>query len=613
MRSIAVGSGKPIRLSLEQRSRLKEFLQLKHKKATDSRFGVESTWRTCIRMYQGTPDDHQRWMPFENAPTVEVTIGAMACDSVYAQACDLIFQTKPPLTIRSRKDEFDKSAEAVQDLVNYGVESGVWNFGPAAKEALLDMVQLGTAVLYVPWTKTVRKTDIREVMTFGPKMYCLAPEDFILPANATKDVQSAPFCTMRMVMDSKDLNLQARLNSWTVDDAGTADTESRVRGDRMRAAGISGGGPDTKPPSQIGVTSAYFDIDDDGINEDIEVIWNMTSGGILKCMYNRTDCRPFILECYQDRAHTWAGLGVMEMSIPFERVETEIWNNHVWNMMISNTKAITGPSTALQEKAQIYPGMFIPNDDGEIKPLDMGEVNSTAVNAVGLVRAMANERVGTQNLSSPIRSSSRTPGISMLSMMQQANRRFTPAFDNMRNLLAMGVAQCLYRIQEQVRADNKDVMKKLGDILGVGKASLVIELFQSNEVELLDAIDIQLTAASVSVNRESDRQNMVMLATQIYKPYMDGMAQLAQIAAQPPFPGADRVAKEAAGALNKLMRKIIKTFDQISDVDGFLIELDQIQPMMEQLGMGGPQNPAQQMVGQLPQNGAGPTQGTPLQ
>ena len=198
MRTIAIGEGKKLKLTIEQRARLKDFLINDHKKALDARAGWENMCRTAIRMYQGTPPDHARWLPFENAPVIEVTIGAMACDTVISQAEDLIFQVKPPLTIRSRKGEFDDAADAVQDLTNHGVESGFWNFEPGVKEGLIDQVQLGTVVGYIPYTKTVRKTDIREVETFGPKIYCLAPEDFIIPPNATKDVQACKFATMRI-------------------------------------------------------------------------------------------------------------------------------------------------------------------------------------------------------------------------------------------------------------------------------------------------------------------------------------------------------------------------------------------------------------------------------
>lgn len=603
MRSIAMNDGKPLRVSQTARAKLKEWLQLEHKKAQDARYGLENVWKTAVTMYQGTPPDHQRWIPFENAPVIEVTIGAMMTDEIYAQALDLILQVRPPVTVRSRKGDYDKTADAIQALIDHGTGSKYWNFLPAIKEGLLDQTKLGSVVWYVPYTKTIRKTNLRQIETFGPKIYSISPWDFICPSSASgKDVQTMKFATMRMVMSKNELNLRARMNNWTIDDAAAPDQTSPARSKELMAAGLSGGtlGGDGKNSIVIADTFAFYDIDGDGIDEDIEVIWNMTSGNPLKIMYNRfAPERPFVLEGYQDRAHIAFGLGVMEMSIPFERMITEIFNNDIWNMMVANTKLYQGPSTAMQEMTEIYPGKFIVNDDGKIEAMDMGVVTGNASQRVAQVIALARQRVGLQSPIAPTRVPGRTPGITTLTMMQQANRRFTAPFDNMRSGIGNVVLQCLLRLQEQVRGGNRALVKKLEEILGEEKADLVVALFKDDKVELIDAVDIELTASSVSVNREADRQNMVMLVTQIYQPYLQGMAQLAQVKAQPPFPGADKVADQAATALNKLMHKIIKTFDQVSDVRSFLIDLDSVQSMFEQLGAGGPQSGPEQMGAML--------------
>ena len=204
-----------------------------------------------------------------------------------------------------------------------------------------------------------------------------------------------------------------------------SDTSNPVGSDRLRLAGISSAGPSGKRPYAIGLTYGYFDIDDDGIDEDIEVTWNMTTGGVLKVCWNRYDLRPFVLECYQDRAHVAYGIGVMEMVVPFEMELTEIHNNRIWNMMIANTKMYTGPEAAMGEATEIYPGKYIPNDGGPITVLDMGQVNNAPVQAEMQAMSMAEKRVGTNELSAPARLGGRTPGITALSALQQANRRFT--------------------------------------------------------------------------------------------------------------------------------------------------------------------------------------------
>jgi len=579
MRIIATGTGEALKLTPDRRSRLKEYLMDEHNRARNGRAGLENTWRHAIRAYQAEALDQpdRRWRPFTGAPRIEIGLVGQLCDTVQSQVEDLIFQVKPPLTIRSRKDEYDEAAAAIQDYVDHGVESGRWNFEPAIKRGAIDWAQLGTVIWYVPFTKTVRVTDARKVITLGARISLVAPENFYLPKTADKDIQQASFCTLRTFMSKKQLALRARLNKWAIDDAAGMPDSDLVGHDRRAAAGLSSGGA-SKPPVTVARTWCYFDLDGDGMEADIIVTWNMLTGGIMKAEYDTYDYRPFVLQNYQDRAHSYAGVGVAEQVMQYQNAATEIINNHIWNMMIANTKAYTGPSEAMQEVQEIYPGAYIPNDSGkEVKPLDLGVVNASSVQAVQIILTMAKERVGTAQLSAPVRSASRTPGISMLSMLQQANRRFTHPFNNLRDGAAECVMQCLYREQEEVRAGNAELIAKIKAVMGDEKADLIIGLMRKSEVELFDALDVELVVSSVSINRESDRQNLVMLATQVVPLYWNVKKELAQFISAPPFPGAAEAAKEADKVFDKLFTKIIKTFDQVSDARAFMIPLENIE------------------------------------
>jgi hypothetical protein len=603
MRTIAAGTGSALKLTNDQRTRLKEFLVTDTRKALDGSFGLRNTWRQAIRSYQGDPIDEpdQRWRPFAGAPRIEISVAAEIQDTVVSQVEDLIFQVHPPLTVRARKGKYDDVAAAVQELVDHGVESGFWNFEQGVKRGTIDWAQLGTVIWYVPFTKTVRVTDVRTVVTMGPRISVVAPEHFILPAGADKDIQQAKFCTMRTFMSKNELKLRKAINHWVIDDAAGSDQDSMVAKDRKSAAGLGGGGY-TENKIPVGQTWCYFDLKGDGVEADLKVSWNMLTGGIMKASYNDTNWRPFVLECYQDRGHVYAGVGVPEMVLGYEKAATEIINNHIWNMMIANTKAYTGPSEAMQEVTDIYPGKYMPNDTNQpVTPLDMGQVNASAVQAVSLILSMARERVGVQSLSAPIKSASRTPGISMLSMLQQANRRFTHPFNNMRNGAGQVVMQCLYRIQEEVLGGNTELMDKITTILGDDKAELVFNLMKQSEVELRDALNIQLIVSSVSVNRESDRQSLVQLTTQVIPLYWNAKKELAQFIAMPPFRGADKVAENANEVLDKLFVKVMKTFDQVSDSRAMIISLDDIR-MAQQ---------ADQQMAQLQQGQSGPPQQGP--
>lgn len=591
MREISIpgGTGAKFQFKTGQRQMLKEWLDLEHVRAENSRFGIENTWKTNIREYQGQPPEKLGWVPFENAPTIQITSGAAQADQILSQAEDLIFQANPIVTVRARKDDFDDVAEDMQELVNWGVNNGAnggpWRFYPGIKEGLLDASQLGTYISYIPFLRTERVTDIRRVVDFGPQILSVAPEHFILPANATKDIQRAKFCTMVQYMDRTELRWRATAGDWMMDEAAAADGESKVRQDRLRAAGVMDSAPEGPLKVKVGYTFCYFDFHDGLGPRDLEVIWNMTSKGILKTQYNRYNCRPFVLECYQDRAHLPWGISPLEMDSPYGRLATEIWNNFVWNMMISNTKQYQMPAEMMNESQEIYPGKIWEKIGEGIEAIEMGEANPEAVQAYQIVIGMSASRIGTNQLSAPMRGGNRTPGISMLSMLQQANRRFTHPFANMRNFGAQCVIQCLYRIQEQVKGgpEKTAIVKALKQIMGDQKAERIIALFRRSDIELSDALDVQLTAASVSVNREADKQNMVMLMTQVMPLYKAGKQEAAQWIAQPPFPGARETAESYDHLLEKLKNKILADFEEVADGRTYSIDLSPVIQMAEQM------------------------------
>lgn len=591
----------------ELRSRLKQWVTNEIKgKDIASRVGIESTWRTALRMYQGTPAD-RRWLPFENAPHMEVTIGAENSDAIYAQALDLIFQTSPVLTARSRKDEFDEHADAVQDLINWGT-GGPWGLKPAGKVALLDDVQLGTGFFYVPFIKTVRKTDVYRIVDVGPEIRAVAPEHILLPFDCPSDMQKASRVTMRVPMSVEEANAVGRVQGWTLDDpSSTTGDDDRVMNDRRKLSGVSTDVPNENRPFFINYTWAQFDVDGDGEPESIYLIWNETTGEPLKLAYNQYDYYPFVKMVYQDRAHVPLGIGVMEMDAAYELLLTELSNNTLWNLMMRNMCMFKGPETAMPEVAELYTGKYFSTDAGDIEVMSMGEQDRTPIQFQMIIAAMAKSRVGVSDLNAVSRPANRTPGITQSIAAQQTSRRFTTPFDNMRESFAEVTMQCLYRIQEQLRGgkEKKAVRDVLDRVLGEEKADLIEELFTKSEVELTDALDIQLTAASTTINRDGDRQNMVMLSG-LWEKYFQGMSTLAQIKAQPPFPGAEIEAEKASQVLNKFMHKILRTFDQIADVDQYLLSIDNIET-----GQAMPPELQAMMNGQAPQqNGASP-QGQP--
>ncbi len=105
----------PLKIDGDRFVALKDWLTREITDAFSARTALESTWRELLRMYEGVPKDQVQDFPIPNAPNIEITLGAIAADSIYAQATDLIWQTKPFATVRATRNDSDL-ADAVKDL-----------------------------------------------------------------------------------------------------------------------------------------------------------------------------------------------------------------------------------------------------------------------------------------------------------------------------------------------------------------------------------------------------------------------------------------------------------------------------------------------------------------
>ena len=168
--------------------------------AISARQPQEAVWRDNLRQYEGIPKLPVRNIPIENAPNIEVTLGAIATDAVYAQAIDTIFTVSPILTVRpvSGDDHPERimRAKALQEHVNWGA-ANEWGLRIAADESILDDVKLGTGAYYVPFTEHVQKTKTAKVTRRGPAILTVPIEDFFVPGGSYDDLQRTRWLAIR--------------------------------------------------------------------------------------------------------------------------------------------------------------------------------------------------------------------------------------------------------------------------------------------------------------------------------------------------------------------------------------------------------------------------------
>ena len=582
--------------------------------ALAARKNLDATFREAIRLYEGIPDVETTNIPVEGFKRLEVTIGALSTDTVYAQALDLMTATTPLATVRGipkvpNDDPNAELAKAVQRIVDWGVEHE-WNTIPAADDMIYDVVQLGTSALYTLYQEKRVKRRYGTVTQYGPRTLCVPAEDIIVPGGSKYDPSLLRWVGVRNWLTQAELEERAVANGWyahAVERAGPAAADDWVT---LRRESV---GRQMKSPVLKGqiydVIDIYmqYDIDGDGINEDLLIVYNHTGQQILYCGYNPYDDVPLNFCRYQKRGHLFWGIGVMDMTRPYQREVSDIHNWRNINMFLANCRIWKAKYGSVPATIKLLPSKVLyMRDPDDLQSEAMADVYGSSAEAEMLTMQLAERRVGVNEMSSPRPSQvlgSRTPGITAMTLMQQANKRFVPAFHAMRLGVAGGIKQSLYRIAERIRARDERAEAHLLRVLGEKDGSMVVSALRDESFE--EGVQVGITASSSVVNREAEKQNSLLLVN-ILNSYYDRVVQLAMLASNPEAPPEIKsVATKIAEGAYEVMQRTILTFDQVRDPAQFLVNVND---EMDKINPGGEPQHLKVIQGLLGGGGGGPTE-----
>lgn len=558
-----------------------------------ARRDIETVWEENLRQYEGVASKTIKNIPIENASNLEITLAATAAEGIYAQIVNLIFQVDPLVTVREISDT-GRWTEHTKDLQRFTdvLARSKLELRDAAENALLDAVKLGTGVLYTRWGVREKKTQVRRIVERGPKAKAVPIEDFFVPGGAYSSLQTERWVAMRQWLTAHDLNLRERDQNWDIAGAMPGGLLDRTRMVRERLGRHDGMGQHTASGEteqnalyQIFDFWCLFDIDNDGIDEDLLVTYDFGSRRVLKWRFNPYDRRPFEAFRYMIREHLFYGIGVVEMLRPYQMGASNIYNNWVDNSLLANTRFWVGRHGAVpNNQLRIWPNRYLPlpNPRDDIIPHQMADTYPSAPAALQMTLQFAAKRVGADDLGVGPGGraggvlGNRTPGITALSLMQKSNERFGPAFDAARRAVSGCVKQSLFRYQERLLAQDADVILDITRMFGAESANRIFELLMDPTFD--DAMAVELTASSAQVNRESDRQNWLLLVQQVIT-VGEKIMGLVQIIESPPEAGVGPLMKDTARQLvdmaNEILGRTLRTFDQVRDPGRFLIELNE--------------------------------------
>jgi len=562
-----------LRVTDDQLSHFNSWLACELADAKAARTALEALWRELIRQYDAVPRNPLRNVPIENASNIEVPLGATATDSVFAQMIDLIYTISQPITIRHKHKDFIQRAKAMQKYVDIlHKEIGL---RPASEHSIFDTCQLGTGFYYIPFVEQYIKTKLHRVTRRGPMVISMLPDDVLMWGGVFDSVQECRGLSLRFYLTLDDLQTAAKNRRWDITEARPCATGDWIRQRRERISRVQGDMQRKNDIYEIHDVYVRYDIDEDGFDEDLLANFDMTSGKCLRLRYAPHDERPVEKMCYQIRSHMPYGLGIMEMLSPLQNELSDLHNYQVDNVAMANMRMFKSRYGAVKGGTiNIWAGrnleMANPEDLAEVK---LSDIYPSLERVQGAITSLAERRTGANELTQPNQNQTfgnRTPGVTAMSLLQQANRRFTPAFDAVRLGTAGAVRQALLRVAERIRGGDLDYEQHIINTLGATDAQQVLDCLRD---PLFDhSIGIEVTASSNAINKDADRQNAVTLAN-LLAPYYEKMLQLVATVSNPMAPQEVRsMAMKIASSTSELLDRIIRTFEQFKDPETFITD-----------------------------------------
>lgn len=284
--------------------------------------------------------------------------------------------------------------------------------------------------------------------------------------------------------------------------------------------------------------------------------------GTIYNFYNE-NLRPFEDSKLAYDDDTYFGYGLCEMLASYEE---EVSKTHNWRRN-NRDFATTGigrvnKNSKLSSIVQLFPGLLIPADEGEIEPLQFGAgalqygtedemlTLSLAKERSGVDPAIGGAGGGVVNSKRGIYSAQGTAAV-----MQQQNNRNNLRMSDMRSA-HVRIGRKLLNIYSSFGIGTKSRM--FGD-----RSQILVEALGAYKSKKLG---LAIKAATASVNRELEKQNDILLASTLDRLYAGDAQMIQTMVTQKLPPELQSYYLDVLAAKNQVMIKMLRNFGR-DDVD----------------------------------------------
>jgi len=565
--------------------------ELNHCAAERSGFLMKlARWKVAYRAPRAMEPKH---FPIFNSSNVTVPVIKEAVNTIVAQLVQATLTARPRWVFKDMAKEWEPFIDEMEEYMDISSERDM-ELSKHVIPWIVEMAKLGTSILEVGYDYDMRKiykysadgkkTYPKEVIRKdGPSLQHI-PLDRWWVRMKERDHQSSDWCAKEIELSEYELRRmyrQGKLHS--VDElitaAGPAQSNIVETSQELIEETSPQGGRDSYKILEIWAT---YDIDGDGIDEEIKFYYHRETGMFLGEFFPDFDhgMRPFIKIGYFPVEDRYYDEGLCEMLEQFQEAISAISNRRADNASLANLKMIIKKKMVkgLQPGDPLYSGKVITCNDPfrDVREFQMSEIYPSTINEESILQGRGDRLAGTnEGVAGAAMPVSRTTASAQLALLQEQAKRIDLTVRSIRSGLNE-IGFLTLHLYFQYGVEGK-ALAWLGE-----RGRVVQGVFNLPRALTALGLGIKAQTPTSLQNRQVKRENKIALLnllTQIHQQ----LIPFIQAFAPNELPV---LAQQMVVAARKYMQDVLETFEE-TDPDAVLAGLaamERILPQPENLG-----------------------------
>ena len=591
------------------RQAISEYLvgEIKDVRDGNDRKGLEARWQNYRRIRRARVESETRTSPWKNSANLMPPLTAQKVNTIYAKEIAAFSSKKPPVQVTAiNPADADAACSLEKFFKGLAENPDGLNLSKNQQIIFYEQVSMGVHFVKVPFLTdkwafkrigSAGEEQVTYVRHKGPAIVSIRLEDFFTRPY-WKDIQRAPWVAIRYRYYQHELLQQVAIGMFNKDavDAILSDNITTYDENMMASltdAKVSVGSltkNETNKEYEIYECYVFWDIDGDGIPEDVKFWIEATSGQILRTEYNPLSIRDIEPVIYFGDPDVLYGVGVCEMTASLQDEVTTLHNMRFDGTQLAMLKMWFARRGTGIANEKFSPMKVIELDDplADIRAVDFPDIAPSCLTGEMVARDYADKVTGASDYMSGFNDSTVKSGATAAGTMylgQQSNTILNSILQNaeisMTNIFKMVFYQCV------ANKDNVDL-----SFLAQSDRDNVASILEMNVEDIPTKFRFAVKSTELNKTDEARKQNY-LASSQLYAQYAKSAFELQAtmrgtpvqtpqgVQMQPADPAAVALAQKLYVGSTEFMHKMFEYFD-VGNPDDYLPYIEDMKLALRQ-------------------------------